>query len=147
MTNQEVIRKKFALLRERVAEGGRAGLCEQMERTMQQSINLHMVLEDGAHRHHTLESDSHGWAVADKGKLVKSGASELEMSNLYGSAEEDASREAARDSANQVGVFSAVMGDYDSARFEEKLHELLMVSAHQDFIVYFRRNYKPVSKR
>ena len=165
MTNQEIIRKKFKAFREAVHKGGNLALCDQMSRTLEQSINLHQQLEGGYHTHHTEESDSHGWAVADKAAIVGSGASILAQPNEYGSAEDDAKKEAMRSNEGQKGVFSALMvhpfeggvghdeggiptsvgesGEpHDSVRFETKLQELLKVSAHQNFPWYYRKNIK-----
>ena len=161
MTNQEIIKKKFEAFRQGVHKGGNLALCDQMSRTLEQSINLHEQLEGGYHTHHTEESDSHGWAVADGAGVVGSGASVLSKPNEYGSAEEDAKKEAVNDNPGQKGVFSAVMvypfeGDserdekntpmggepHDSIRFEEKIQELLKVSAHQWFPTFFRKNIK-----
>jgi len=152
-------------VRGRVRACGNAALCEQLQRTLEQSINLHAQLEGGYHRHHTLESDTHGWAVADGATLVGSGASHLEMPNKYGSAKESAEREATGGNTGQRGVFSAIMvypfegtserendnepmsGEpHDSVRFEEKIQELLKVSARQTLYVYFRRNKPSVRK-
>lgn len=162
MTNQELIQKRFAAFRRAVEKGGSAALCEQMERGMDLSLNLHEQLEGGAHAHHLEESDSHGWAVANGAAIVASGASDLSQPNEYGSAEEDAKSEAVRDNPGLKGVFSSVLanpfeggveGDndeddtpsnspHDSVRFETKIHDLLKVSAHQNFSVYFRKNVK-----
>ena len=163
MTNQEIIKKKFEAFRQKVHQGGNLALCDQMQRTLEQSLNLHEQLEGGYHTHHTTESDSHGWAVADGASVVGSGSSHLEMPNRYGSAEEDAKGAAVRDNPGQKGVFSAVLVDpfeggtghsdedrpmggepHDSMRFERKLQELLKVSAHQWFPTFFRKNIKAV---
>ena len=136
-------------------------MCDQMTRTLEQSVNLHEQLEGGYQTHHTEESDSHGWAVADGAGIIGSGASVLALPNEYGSAEEDAQDEAVRDNPGQKGVFSAIMvypfeGDserteedtpmsgepHDSVRFEAKVQELLKVSAHQTFPTYYRKNVK-----
>lgn len=102
MTNKEIIEKRFAAFKEAVHRGGNLALCEQMQYTLDQSIDLHLKLEGGYHTHHTEESDSHGWAVADGTGVVGSGKSILEMPNEYGSAEEDAKAVAVQD--NQEGL-------------------------------------------
>jgi len=166
MTNQEIIRKRFEAFRQGVHKCGNLALCDQMSRTLEQSLNLHEQLEGGYHTHHLEESDSHGWAVADKAAIVGSGASQLAMPNKFGSAEEDAKKEAVRNNPGQTGVFSAVMvypfeGDtertdkdkpmggepHDSMRFELKLQELLKASAHQTFPWYFRKNIKTAMQK
>lgn len=162
---QSKIGKWLENVHERVRAAGNAALCDQLERTLEQSINLHEQLEGGYHQHHTLESDTHGWAVADGKAIVGSGASRLEMPNKYGSAEESAKKEAASGNPGQKGVFSAIMvypfegssdrendnapmsGEpHDSVRFEEKIQELLKVSAAQWLPTYFRKN-RPSVKR
>lgn len=161
MTNQEIIRKKFENFRQEVHKCGNLALCDQMEDTLEHSLNLHENLEGGYHTHHLEESDSHGWAVADKAGVVGSGASALEGPNEYGSAEEDAKKEAVKDNLGQKAVFSAIMvypfeGDverteddkpmlgepHDSVRFEEKVQELLKASAHVNLPRFFRKNAK-----
>ena len=161
MTNQEIIRKKFDAFRQGVHKCGNLALCDQLSDTLEHSINLHAQLENGYHTHHLEESDSHGWAVADGARIVGSGASQLEMPNKYGSAEEDAKREAERANPWQKGVFSAVMvypfegtsdrendnepmsGEpHDSVRFEEKVQELLKASAYVNLPWFFRKNSK-----
>lgn len=165
MGNQEVIGRMFDGLRLRVRRAGNLALCDQMEDTLQHSLNLHENLEGGYHTHHLEESDSHGWAVADRTKVVGSGASDLEMPNEYGSAEEDAKKEAVRDNPGQKGVFSAIMvypfdgdtdrdGDdkpmsgepHDSVRFEEKIQELLKASAFVNLPRFFRNNVKAATR-
>ena len=166
---QGKIGKWLENVRERVRASGDAALCDQLQRTLEQSINLHQQLEGGYHTHHTEESDSHGWAVADGATLIGSGASVLSKPNEYGSAEESAKREAVKDSVRQTGVFSAIMvhpfeggtekdaggiptsvgenGEpHDSLRFEEKIQELLKVSVRQTLYVYFQKN-RPSVKR
>lgn len=137
-----------------------------MQRTLEQSINLHEQLEGGYHTHHTEESDTHGWAVADGGGVVGSWSSMLERPNESASAEEDAREESVRDNPGQKGVFSAVMvhpfeggtghaddakpmeGEpHDSVRFERKLQELLMASAHQTFPTFYRAKAKVARQR
>lgn len=161
MTNQEIIRNKFEAFLQGVRSGGSAALRAQMEDTLGHSLNAHEALEGGYHTHHLEESDSHGWAVADGGSIVGSGASLLEQPNKYGSAEEDAQREAVRENPGQKGVFSAVMvhpfaggsvrteedkpmlGEpHDSVRFETKIQELLRASAHVNFPRFFRNCVK-----
>lgn len=165
MTNQEIIRKRFESFRQGVHRSGNLALCEQMEDTLQHSLNLHEQLEGGYHTHHLEESDSHGWAVADGTAVVGSGASDLTLPNEYGSAEEDAKKEAVRENPGQKGVFSAIMvypfeGDterdhedkpmsgepHDSVRFEEKIQELLQASAAVNLPRFFRKNVKAVMK-
>lgn len=152
-------------VRTRVRESGNVALRDQFQRTLEQSINLHAQLEGGYHQHHTLESDTHGWAVADGHAIVGSGASHLSQPNKYGSAEERARSEAVKDNPGQKGVFSALMvypfegssergdGDtpmsgepHDSVRFETKIQDLLRVSATQWLPVYFRKN-RPSAKK
>jgi hypothetical protein len=166
VTNLEIIRKKFENFRQSVHEGGNLALREQMSDVLDLSVNLHEQLEGGYHTHHTLESDTHGWAVADRNGVIASGASELEMPNEYGSAEEDAKREAVTDNPGQKGVFSAIMvypfeGDserdedstpmlgepHDSVRFEEKIQELLKVHAHQWLPTFFRKNVRAAIRK
>ena len=149
---------------ERVHVSGNQALCDQLSQTLELSISLHEQLEGGYHTHHTEESDSHGWAVADGATVIGSGASNLSMPNEYGSAEEDARKEAVLD-ARQTGVFSAIMvypfegdtersGDdkpmggepHDSIRFEEKVQDLLKVSAGQNLPWCFRK-HKPTARR
>lgn len=166
---QGKIGKWLENVRERVRASGDAALCDQLQRTLEQSINLHQQLEGGYHTHHTEESDSHGWAVADGVFLIGSGASVLSKPNEYGSAEESAKREAVKDSVRQTGVFSAIMAHpfeggsekdsggiptsvgedgepHDSLRFEGKIQELLKVSVRQTLYVYFQKN-RPSVKR
>ena len=163
------IGKWLESVRIRVRASGNAALCDQMQRTLEQSVNLHQQLEGGYHTHHTEESDTHGWAVADGATLVGSGASVLAEPNTSISAEDVAKQEAARDSVRQTGVIAAVMvhpfaggsehddggiptsvgenGEpHDSMRFETKLQALLVVSAHQNFPWYFRK-HKPSARR
>lgn len=162
MTNQEIIKKKFSRFREAVHQCGNFALCDQMSRTLEQSLNLHEQLEGGYHRHHLTESDSHGWAVADGKVIVGSGASVLSMPNEYGSAEDNAKEEASMNDSKQKGVFSAVMAypfegesersendvpmeggePHDSVRFETKIQELLKTSAHVNFPWCVRKNIK-----
>ena len=165
MTNQEIIRKRFESFRQSVRKGGNVALCEQMQDTLEHSLNLHEQLEGGYHTHHLEESDSHGWAVADGSTVVGSGASDLLLPNEYGSAEEDAKEEAVVDNPGQKAVFSAVMafpfeGDverterdrpmsgepHDSVRFEEKIQELLKASAYVNFPRFYRNSIKAVAK-
>ncbi len=162
---QSIIGKWLKSMRTQVRAAGNVALCDQFQRTLEQSINLHAQLEGGYHRHHTLESDTHGWAVADGQTIVGSGASHLSMPNEYGSAEESAKREATSGNPGQKGVFSAIMvypfeggserdkdskpmlGEpHDSVRFEEKIQELLKVSAVQSLPFYFRKNRPSVKK-
>lgn len=166
---QSKIGKWLENVHKRVRVSGNAALCDQLERTMELSINLHQQLEGGYHTHHTEESDTHGWAVADGASIVGSGASVLSEPNQYGSAEESAKKEAVKDSVRQTGVFSAIMvhpfeggtekdsggiptsvgesGEpHDSLRFEMKLQELLEVFVNQNLYVYFRKN-KPSARR
>lgn len=167
MTNQEIIRKKFEAFRRGVHKAGNLALCDQMEDTLNKSLNLHEQLEGGYHRHHLTESDSHGWAVADGNAVVSSGASQLPMPNEYGSAENNAMNEAVRNNPGQKAVFSAVMvfpfeGDrertgnenespstepHDSVRFESKLQELLKASAMVNIPWMFRKNIKTAMQK
>lgn len=149
--------------RERVRKAGQSALCDQLSHTLEQSVNLHKQLEDGSHTHHTEESDSHGWAVADGTSLFRSGASVLANPNEYGSAEESARKEAVKDAGLLTGVFSAVMVNpfagnsrrkkrakredgtpHDSMRFETKIQELLKVSAGQSYPGRLRESMKTV---
>lgn len=151
-------------VQQRVHTSGNLALCEQMSQTLELSLSLHEQLEGGYHTHHTEESDSHGWAVADGAAVVGSGASNLSMPNEYGSAEEDAKKEAALE-PGQSGVFSAIMvypfegdrersGDdkpmpgepHDSIRFEARVQELLKVSASQN-LPWCYRKHKPTAIR
>ena len=145
MTNQEIIKRKFAAFRQKVDKGGNNALADQMKRTMEQSLNLHLVLEEGAHTHHLNETDTHGWAVADSGNVVSSGFNEGPMDNLSASAQRDAEAEAASSGKGHVGVFSAIMDDIDSWRFEEKIQDLLKVSAESWFPTYFKRSINIIS--
>lgn len=163
MTNQEVISKRLAAFRQGVHKCGNLALADQMERTLEQSLNLHEQLEGGYHAHHTTESDTHGWAVADGSSIVRSGASQLLVPNQHGSAKEDAEREALADNPGQKGVFSVTMvnpfeggtahqGDVstnpnDSIRFESKLIELLKTSVEVNLPVFFRKNIKTAMQK
>lgn len=167
MTAQSKIGKWLESVHKRVREAGNAALCGQLRNTLEQSVNLHAQLEGGYHQHHTLESDTHGWAVADGQAVVGSGASHLSQPNKYGSAEESAKREAVSGNPGQKGVFSAIMvypfegspgradnddhqpmlGEpHDSVRFEEKIQDILKVSAVQGLPERFRKN-RPSAKK
>lgn len=166
MTNSEVISKGFAGFRQRVHTIGNRALCEQMADTLELSLNLHEQLEGGYHTHHLEESDSHGWAVADKNGVVGSGSSHLGEPNKYGSAEDEARKSASEVGAGQQrGVFSAVMaypfeGDserteedkpmagepHDSVRFETKIQDLLKTSCRISFPKFFLKNAKAASR-
>ncbi len=167
MTGQSKIGKWLEYVHKRVREAGNAALCDQLQHTLDQSVNLHAQLEGGYHRHHTLESDTHGWAVAEGQTIVGSGASHLTMPNEYGSAEESARREAVNGNPGQKGVFAAIMvypfegkserpddGDlpptneapHDSVRFEEKIQDILKESAVQGVPEFLRKN-KPSAKK
>lgn len=158
MTNQEIIKKKFEAFRQKVHQGGTAALCDQMSETLGYSLNLHETLK-GKHKHHLTESDTHGWAVADQGAVVGSGASRLAKPSKNGSAEEDARQFAATNSAGvQVGVFSANMADpfdkdgkpkkrkrpYYDFSFETTVHEMLRNKAATSFPEKLRKNIKAV---
>ena len=148
MTNQEIIKKKFASFSHAVRDGGNLALCDQLKRTMEQSINLHAVLEDGVHTHHQEESDSHGWAVADGNAIVDSGASDLLNPNVNGSAENEAVESAiSGDGSVSKGVFAAVMADFDSLRFESKIQELLKESVVSWFPTYYLKNCKSTLRK
>ena len=161
MNNQEIIGKMFEGFRKRVGRCANLALCDQMGDTLEHSLNLHEALEGGHHTHHLEESDSHGWAVADGAGIVGSGSSDLVQPNEYGSAEEDAKKEAVRDNPGHKAVFSAIMvypfegtserendnkpmsGEpHDSVRFEEKIQELLKASAVVNLPRFFRKNIK-----
>lgn len=167
MTAQSKIGKWLESVHKRVREAGNATLCDQLRNTLEQSVNLHAQLEGGYHQHHTLESDTHGWAVADGPTVAGSGASHLSQPNKYGSAEESAKREAVSGNPGQKGVFSAIMvypfegsseradddghqpmlGEpHDSVRFEEKIQNLLKASAAQSLPERFRKN-RPSAKK
>ncbi len=167
MTEQSKIGKWLEYVHKRVREAGNAALRAQLQHTLDQSVNLHAQLEGGYHQHHTLESDTHGWAVADGQTIVGSGASRLSMPNEYGSAEESARREAASGNPGQKGVFSAIMvypfegvserpdkdghepmlGEpHDSVRFEEKIQDILKESAARGLPGFLRKN-KPSAKK
>lgn len=167
MTAQSKIGKWLESVHKRVREAGNTVLCAQLQHTLEQSVNLHEQLEGGYHQHHTLESDTHGWAVADGSAVVGSGASHLIQPNKYGSAVESARREAVSGNPGQKGVFSAIMvypfegkseraddGDlpptyeepHDSVRFEEKIQDLLKASVASSFPERFRKNGPSVKK-
>ncbi len=167
MTAQSKIGKWLESVHKRVRKAGNTALCAQLQHTLEQSVNLHEQLEGGYHQHHTLESDTHGWAVADGQAIVGSGASRLSQPNEYGSAVESARREAVSGNPGQKGVFSAIMvypfegsteradddghqpmlGEpHDSVRFEEKIQDLLKASAVKDLPGRFRKN-RPSAKK
>ena len=165
MTNQEKIEKMFRGFRERVHNAGNKALCDQLQDTLELSVGLHEQLEGGYHTHHSMESDTHGWAVADGAGLVGSGASHLQLPNEYGSAESDAREEAVRDNSGQKGVFSAIMvypfegttehegnrawvsdEPHDSVRFEEKIQELLKTHVRQWFTTFYRKGINTVTR-
>ena len=167
MTNKEIIRKKFKAFLDGVHNAGNRALCEQMESTLNMSLNLHEQLESGYHAHHLTESDSHGWAVADDGALVDSGASLLSEPNEHGSAEAKAARISMANAAVQSGVFTSVLANpfegggshdvedggristnpHDSMRFEGKVLELLEVNARANFPYQFRKNFKVATQK
>ncbi len=166
MTNLEKIQRSFEAFRLGVHKCGNIALCKQMERSLEQSLNLHQQLEGGYHTHHLEESDSHGWAVADGSSVVGSGASQLALPNKFGSAEDDAKRSAVHNNPGQRGVFSAVMvypfegntehtdedkpmgGEpHDSMRFELKLQSLMLLSAQATFPTYFKNNIKAAMQK
>lgn len=156
MTNQEIIRKKFEAFRRKVHDAGNLALCDQMEDTLNKSLNLHEQLEGGYHAHHTTESDTHGWAVADGGAVVRSGASVLSLPNESASAEAHAKEQAAVSGTSQKAVFSVTMVDpfaggtgthegksdnpNDSIRFESNVLNMLMTSAGVNFPTFYRKN-------
>ena len=165
MNNQEIIQRRFEGFLQKVRKASNLALCDQMEDTLNKSLNLHEQLEDGYHRHHLTESDTHGWAVAEGNAIVASGASMLAEPNKFGSAEDNASKEAVENNPGHKGVFSVTMafpfeglGDRtkqggentnaaDSVRFETKLQDLLKVSARINFPMYFRKNIKTATSK
>ncbi len=155
MSNDEVISRRLAGLKEQMEATCRSTLLHAMPAALDESLWIHKELENGTHTYHRETADTHGVAVAHGDEVlfseqndgVPEGESQFgDVSD--GSAQREAENIAKDNGGAYKGTFVATMdADFLSVRFETEAQEIILADLKKNIVKEFATSAKQNRRR